>query len=245
MKGIKGLKKWRETSCSWIERFSITRMPLVSSLISESMHSQSEYPASSSVDIDELILKWIWKSKGPGVARRVLRKRETGGLLVPNFKSYCKATAAKTVWYWQKERHRVNGTGPGVQAQTHTDTAGWFLTEVQRVFNGERRSFRQMVLEWMLDHAQEHEPGRTSHAWNKNLLTKDPRLDVTCGLGVARGFRTQHQKRDPWKETTGTLPCQMKTFHSVNDTVKRTKRQATGWENIYKVTNSYKTLQSA
>lgn len=26
----------------------------------------------------------------------------------------------------------------------------------------------------------------------------------------------------------------MKTFHSVNDTVKRTKRQATGWENIYK-----------
>ena len=33
MKGIKGLKKWRETSCSWIERFSITRMPLLSSPI--------------------------------------------------------------------------------------------------------------------------------------------------------------------------------------------------------------------
>lgn len=66
------------------------------------MQSSSKYPVSFSVDIDKLILKWMWKSKGTKTVKIILRKNKVEELILPNFKSYYKATAIKTAWYWQR-----------------------------------------------------------------------------------------------------------------------------------------------
>ena len=52
-------------------------------------------------DIDKLILNFTEKGKKLSIVNATLKeKNKVGGLTLPDFKTYYKATIIKIVWYW-------------------------------------------------------------------------------------------------------------------------------------------------
>lgn len=47
----------------------------------------------------------MWKCKSPGINKTILKKNiKFEGLMLPEFKTYCKHKVIKTVKYWHKYR---------------------------------------------------------------------------------------------------------------------------------------------
>ena len=108
MKEIKDdTNRWRNIPCLWIGRINIVKMSILPKSIQIQCNTcQAINGIFQRTRTSNFIIYMETQKKKPQIATAILRKKNgTGGINLPDFRLYYKATVIKTVQYWHRDRN--------------------------------------------------------------------------------------------------------------------------------------------
>ena len=87
---------WKDIPCSWIGRINIVKITILSKVIYRFSTIPLKLPMAFFKELDQKILKIVWKPKRPQIAKAILRRENGAGEIgLPDFRLHYKATSSK------------------------------------------------------------------------------------------------------------------------------------------------------